>query len=159
MEAIGQLAGGIAHDFNNMLTVILGNTEFALDELPADHPRRADIEEIRKAALRAAALTHQLLAFSRKQMLAPRVLRLGHVVGELIPMLQRLLGETVELKTGLGDQDPVKADQRKLEQVLSNLSVKPADAMPGGGSLAIETADVMVDQAFARRHPPIQPGP
>jgi two-component system cell cycle sensor histidine kinase/response regulator CckA len=159
MEAVGQLAGGIAHDFNNMLTAIIGNAEFVLEELPEGDPRRADVEEIERAGHRAADLTHQLLAFSRKQMLAPRVLHLGDIVSQVSPMLRRLIGEAIDLKTVVGDRQRVKADAGQIEQVLVNLAVNARDAMSGGGRLTIETSDVVLDEAYAREHPTVRPGP
>ena len=158
MEAVGQLAGGIAHDFNNMLTAILGNAEFLKDALPPDEPCRADVDEITKAAERAAALTHQLLAFSRKQVLAPRVLHVGDIVSEITPMLRRLLGETIDLRTTMSDRGHVRADSVQLEQVQMNLAVNARDAMAGGGQLTIETADVQLDEAYAQQHPGVTPG-
>jgi two-component system, cell cycle sensor histidine kinase and response regulator CckA len=159
MEAIGQLAGGIAHDFNNMLTAILGNAEFLADALPEDGSLRTDVEEIQKAATRAATLTHQLLAFSRKQMLAPTVLHVGDVVGGVTPMLRRLIGETISLNTTAHDRSRVKADRGQLEQVLVNLVVNARDAMRDGGVVTIETSDAVLDEAYARRHPGARTGP
>jgi PAS domain S-box-containing protein len=159
MEAVGQLAGGIAHDFNNMLTAIIGNAEFVLEDTPPDDQRRADVEEITRAARRAATLTHQLLAFSRKQMLMPRVLHLGDIISEVTPMLRRLLGETIDLKAIVADRGHVKADAGQMEQVLVNLAVNARDAMPSGGRLTIETMDVMLDERYARDHPTVRPGP
>jgi len=153
MEAIGQLAGGVAHDFNNLLTAILGFAGFVADTLPDDDRRRTDLEEIRTAAERAATLTRQLLAFSRKQILAARVLHLGDVVGELTPMLRRLLGESIDLATTVGDRGVVKADPGQLQQVLLNLAVNARDAMGGVGRLTIATSDVTLDRAFVQRHP------
>jgi PAS domain S-box-containing protein len=159
MEAIGQLAGGIAHDFNNLLTAILGFSSFVAESLPEDDRRRADVEEIRSAGERAAALTRQLLAFGRKQILEVRVLHVGDVVGELTPMLRRLIGESIDLTTSIDDHDLVKADPGQLQQVLVNLAVNAKDAMRDGGRLTIETADVMLDDAFVRTHPSASPGP
>jgi two-component system cell cycle sensor histidine kinase/response regulator CckA len=159
MEAVGQLAGGIAHDFNNMLTAIIGNAEFVNEALPEGDPRRADVEEIERAAHRAADLTHQLLAFSRKQMLAPRVLHLGDIISQVSPMLRRLIGEAIDLKTVVGDRQRVKADAGQIEQVLVNLAVNARDAMSSGGRLTIETSDVVLDEAYAREHPTVRPGP
>jgi signal transduction histidine kinase len=156
---VGQLAGGIAHDFNNVLTAILGNAEFVLDDLPADSPLRTDVNEIKIAAERAAALTHQLLAFSRKQILAPRVLHLGDIVSGVVPMLRRLLGETFELKATITDRGHIKADGGQVEQVLVNLVVNARDAMPNGGRLTIETADVLLDETYARQHAGGRSGP
>jgi two-component system, cell cycle sensor histidine kinase and response regulator CckA len=159
MEAIGQLAGGIAHDFNNMLTAILGNAEFLADALPDQGSLRNDVEEIQHAAHRAAALTHQLLAFGRKQMLAPSVLHVGDVVGGVTPMLRRLIGETIDLRTIANDHGRVKADSGQLEQVLVNLVVNARDAMRDGGMLTIETSDAVLDDTYVRRHPAACSGP
>ena len=158
MEAVGQLAGGIAHDFNNMLTAILGNAEFLLDDLSTDDPRHADVDEIVKAGRRAAGLTHQLLAFSRKQMLAPQVIRLGDAVRDLSPMLRRLLGETIDVRIVVSEQGQVTADLGQMQQVLMNLALNARDAMESGGHLTIETADLLMDDAYARRHQTMQPG-
>ncbi len=140
MEAIGRLAGGIAHDFNNLLTAISGYAQLLLERLPAPDPAHADLEEIKKATGRAGALTRQLLAFSRKQVLQPRVLGLNEVILNMEKMLRRLLGEHIELVTclaqGLGR---VKADPLQLEQVIMNLAINGADAMPRGGRLILET--------------------
>ena len=159
MEAVGQLAGGIAHDFNNMLTAILGNAEFVLDDLSADDPHHADVDEILKAGRRAAGLTHQLLAFSRKQILAPQVIRLGDAVRDLAPMLRRLLGETINFQTMVSEQGQVTADLGQIQQVLMNLALNGRDAMTNGGHLTIETADVFLDEVYARSHPTVNPGP
>ncbi len=159
MEAIGQLAGGVAHDFNNILTAIMGYGELLLEDLGPDDRRRGDVLEIRKAAERAAALTRQLLAFSRKQVLEPRVLDLNEVVTNLDKMLRRLIGEDVELRTVLGsDLGAVRADAGQLEQVIVNLAVNARDAMPRGGKLTIETADVELDGEYAARHVGVTPG-
>ena len=143
MEAVGQLAGGVAHDFNNLLTAIIGNAELLLRAIEPEDPRRLDVVEITRAAHRAAALTRQLLAFSRKQVLQPRVVDLNAVVTELTAMLRRLIGEHVELRLqlqpGLGR---VLADPGQLEQVVTNLAVNARDAMPSGGTLTVRTADV-----------------
>jgi two-component system cell cycle sensor histidine kinase/response regulator CckA len=159
MEAVGQLAGGVAHDFNNLLTVIQGSASFLEESLPAPDERRADVEEIQRAAERAAALTRQLLAFSRKQILAVRVLHLGDVVAEVTPMLRRLLGESIDLRTEIGNRSLTKTDPGQLQQVIINLAVNARDAMAEGGQLTLETADVEIDEAFARLHSPIRPGP
>src|SRR5947199_5574048 len=143
MEAVGQLAGGIAHDFNNLLTAILGSTQLLLHNTPVGDARREDAEEIRHAGLRAAELTRQLLAFSRRQVLAPKVLDLNAVVANVDRMLRRLLGEDVELVTSLQPAaGAVNADPGQLEQVLLNLAVNARDAMPGGGRLSIGTTRV-----------------
>ena len=160
MEAVGRLAGGVAHDFNNLLTVITGRTELLLLRLTADDPRRRDIELVKKTADRAASLTQQLLAFSRKQMLQPRVLDLNDVVANMAQMLKPLIGETIELITVL---DPtlgrVKADPAQIEQIILNLAVNARDAMPQGGRLSIETADVELDTDFVDAHPGSSLGP
>jgi PAS domain S-box-containing protein len=154
MEAVGQLAGGIAHDFNNLLTAILGSTQLLLHSTPPDDARREDIEEIRNAGLRAAELTRQLLAFSRRQVLAPKVLELNAVVVNMEKMLRRLLGEDVELATSLDHgTGAVSADPGQLEQVLLNLAVNARDAMPGGGRLDLATSRFTLDQEhIERRH-------
>src|SRR5213593_3881405 len=159
MEAVGRLAGGIAHDFNNLLTAIIGTADLLLDDLPAGDPRRDDTQEIVKAAQRAAALTGQLLAFSRKQVLQPSVLDLNAVVAHMDKMLRRLIGEDIELRTVLRpDLGAVKADVGQLEQVIMNLAVNARDAMPQGGKLTIETANADLDEAYAREHATVHPG-
>jgi PAS domain S-box-containing protein len=158
MEGIGQLAGGIAHDFNNLLTAILGYAELLARSLPASDLRRGDVDEIQKAGTRAAALTRQLLAFSRKQILAPRVLQVCTVVGDVMPMLRQLLGESVDLKTVFQDRGLVKVDSGQLGQVLLNLAVNARDAMPDGGQLTIETADVEVDAHHTVPHAGVPAG-
>jgi two-component system, cell cycle sensor histidine kinase and response regulator CckA len=151
MEAVGQLAGGIAHDFNNILTAILVYGERVQGRLQHDHRARRDIEEIRKAANRAAALTHQLLAFSRKQVLKPKVLDLNGTVRDTERMLSRLIGEDIRIETALSPTPVyVKADPGQLEQVILNLAVNARDAMPKGGRLLVETRDVVWDDAGAR---------
>jgi two-component system, cell cycle sensor histidine kinase and response regulator CckA len=150
----------VAHDFNNLLTSILGHTELMLDELPGDHALRADLGEIRHAAERAADLTSQLLAFSRKQVIEPRILDLNETIGRIAGMLRRLIGEHIELATALEPTlGRVLADSGQLEQVLVNLVVNARDAMPEGGRLRIETANVVLDAAFAREHEGAHPGP
>ncbi len=159
LEAVGMLAGGVAHDFNNLLTVILGFSEVVLGELPRDEPVHDRVQQIRNAAKRAAALTRQLLAFSRKQTLAPVILNLNDLVSETEKLLRRLIGEDVVLTTVL---DPalgrVNADPGQVEQVLMNLAVNARDAMPTGGRLTIETRNVDMDAAAARQHPEGRPG-
>ncbi|HZP47814.1 MAG TPA: ATP-binding protein [Vicinamibacterales bacterium] len=159
MEAVGQLAGGIAHDFNNLLTAIQGFAGMLAESFAPHDERTEEVAEIQRAADRAAALTRQLLAFSRKQIMSTRIVRVGDVVNGIAAMLQRLLGETVQLSTVVGDAAFVKTDPSQLEQVLLNLAVNARDAMPQGGCLTIETSDVMLDEAFARQHPSVQPGP
>jgi PAS domain S-box-containing protein len=156
MEAIGRLAGGVAHDFNNLLTVIKASTGFLLDELDPADPRREDARHVAAAAERAAGLTRQLLAFSRKQILEPRVLDVNTVVSNLRPMLARLIGEDVRVEVKLAESaGSVMADVGQLEQVLINLAVNARDAMPDGGRLMIETAELTIDErtalAYARR--------
>jgi PAS domain S-box-containing protein len=153
MEAVGQLAGGIAHDFNNLLTAILGYADLLATEAGEESPLLGSIEEIRKAGERAANLTRQLLAFSRRQLLEPKVLNLNALVSNIEKMLRRLIGDHVELVTAL---DPrlghVRADAGQIEQVIMNLVVNARDAMGKGGTLTIETKDVELDEVFARDH-------
>jgi hypothetical protein len=159
MEAIGRLAGGVAHDFNNLLTGITCYTELLASSMNNTDPRRNDVEEIKKAAERAATLTRQLLAFSRKQILTYTVVDLNAVVTSMEKMLGRLIGEDIELATrldsGLG---PVKADVGQLEQVIVNLAVNARDAMPNGGQLILETANVELNNAYTAIHPEVQTG-
>jgi PAS domain S-box-containing protein len=157
MEGIGRLAGGVAHDFNNLLSVILSCSSFALESLP-EGPVREELVEIQRAGERAVTLTRQLLAFSRRQLLKPEALDLNRVLTEMEKLLQRLLGEDVELKKVLSpDLWPVKADPGQVEQVLVNLVANARDAMPGGGTLTIETANVEVD-ATGVAHVAVKPG-
>jgi PAS domain S-box-containing protein len=159
MEAIGQLTSGIAHDFNNMLAVVLSSASFLLRGLDKADPRREDVEEITLAAERAASLTRQLLAFSRKQVLEPRLLDLSAVVGNLEKMLRRLVGEHIELATVLPtDLGTVKADAGQMEQVIINLVVNARDAMRGGGKLRLETANVELDSSYPHKRAFVQPG-
>ncbi|SRR5579871_1897699 len=159
MEAVGRLAGGIAHDFNNLLMVISGYSEFLLDRLSPDPALRGPAQEIASAAGRATSLTRQLLAFSRKQMLAPKILDLNAVVSENLRMLTRMIGEDIDLMMipalGLG---AVRADAGQVEQVIMNLAVNARDAMPAGGKLTIETSNVSLDEEYARFHAPLRPG-
>jgi signal transduction histidine kinase/CheY-like chemotaxis protein len=159
MEAIGRLAGGVAHDFNNLLTIITGRTSMLLDLATTDRARR-DLEIVLEAGQRAAVLTKQLLAFSRKQVLQPRVLDLGRVVAELAPMLRRLIGEDIDLGIVAGAPEcPVVADPGQVEQVIMNLVVNARDAMPRGGRITIETGTVELDEAYVRDHVGVQRGP
>ena len=159
LEAIGRLAGGVAHDFNNLLTAIQGYSELTLSDL-GTHPLREQIEEIRKAAQRAATLTRQLLTFSRRQVVAPRVLDLNAVVRSLQSMLRPLIGENVALTAALTEPlCEVRADQGQLEQVIVNLVVNARDAMPDGGTITIETARADVRAGEARRYSGANPGP
>jgi hypothetical protein len=160
MESVGRLAGGVAHDFNNLLTVINGHSDLMLGRLNEGDPLRNSLAEIRKAGGRAADLTRQLLAFSRKQIVEPEPVDLNHLVAETRDMLERLAGEDIELVTALAPGlGPVMADPGQLHQVLLNLVVNAKDAMPGGGSLTIETANVDLDQGYAAAHFEIPPGP
>jgi PAS domain S-box-containing protein len=159
MEAVGRLAGGVAHDFNNLLTAITGYSDLSLRRLePGDH-LHVNITEIKRAAERAAALTHQLLAFSRKQVLLPRVLDLNGIVSEMDKMLRRMIGEDLEL---LFDLTPalgrVKADPGQIQQILMNLVVNARDAMPDGGKLTIQTANVYLDEEYTHQHVAVVPG-
>jgi hypothetical protein len=159
MEAVGRLAGGIAHDFNNLLTAILGSSDFLLEDSSLDDQRRADVEDIRQGAQRAAALTRQLLAFSRQQVLAPRVLDLNALIADLEKMLRRLIGEDIQFRTALAPGvGAVRADPGQLEQVIMNLAVNARDAMPHGGKLTVETANADLDDAYAQAHLPAVPG-
>jgi PAS domain S-box-containing protein len=159
MEAIGRLAGGIAHDFNNLLMVISGYSEFLLDRLGPDPALRGPAQEIAGASQRASSLTRQLLAFSRKQMLAPKILDLNGVVTENLKMLTRVIGEDIDLvmvpAPSLG---AVRADAGQIDQVIMNLAVNARDAMPSGGKLTIETSNVSLDEEYARFHAPLRPG-
>ena len=160
MDTVGRLAGGIAHDFNNLLTIVNGTTDLALADLKEGDPLRSDLEQVREAGERAAALTRQLLAFSRRQIMKPEVLNLGALVANLQGMLRRLIGEDIALVVLPPTQTgSVMADPGQIEQVVMNLVVNARDAMPGGGTLIIETRDVEIDEAFAAEHPPTPPGP
>ena len=159
MDSLGQLAGGVAHDFNNLLTVIKGRLELARAALALGDPRREDLEAAARSADSAARLTQQLLAFSRKQVVDPRVLALGEVVQRIEDMLRRILGEDVELRTAIdADAGAVRMDRGQLEQVLLNLAVNARDAMPNGGRLAIEVSNVTLDEAGARELGGLGPG-
>jgi two-component system cell cycle sensor histidine kinase/response regulator CckA len=159
MEAVGQLAGGVAHDFNNLLTAIMGYSEIALELLGDEQEVSSAVKEIEKAGVRAATLTRQLLAFSRKQLLSPAVLDPNAVIDDVNALLRRLIGEHIDLRIERDiEVGAVKADPNQLEQVLLNLAVNARDAMPGGGVLSIETRAAEVDAGYARTHPDLPPG-
>jgi two-component system cell cycle sensor histidine kinase/response regulator CckA len=159
MEAIGRLAGGVAHDFNNLLTVILGYTQIMADGLPAGSRLADSTGQIKSAAERAAGITRQLLAFSRKQVLSPRIVNLNDTMMNLDSLLRRLIGEDIEVLT-IPDNDlgSVKADPGQIEQVIMNLALNARDAMPNGGKLTLETANAQLDASYASEHQPITPG-
>ena len=160
LEAIGRLAGGIAHDFNNILTAILSTSELLLVDVVPGSRVHDDVDEIRKAAQRAAGLTRQLLVFSRQQVLEPRVVDVNALVVEAQQLLRRLIGEDVELRTTLAPSlEAVRADPSQLEQVILNLVMNARDAMPRGGVITIETSNVELDGGYADRHVPVRPGP
>jgi PAS domain S-box-containing protein len=159
MEAVGRLAGGIAHDFNNLLMVISGYSEFLLERLGDEPQLRGPAQEIASASERASALTRQLLAFSRKQMLAPRIVNLNDIATENLKMLTRMIGEDIDLVMIPGQNLwSVRADGGQIEQVIMNLAVNARDAMPSGGKLTIETANVTLDEEYSRVHAPLRPG-
>ena len=160
MEAVGRLAGGIAHDFNNILTAILGTTSLMAETIGADSPARLDLLEVEKAARRAAGLTHQLLAFSRRQVLEPQVIDANDLVRDVEAMLRRLIGENIELRTILSpDAGTVRADPGQLEQAIVNLVVNARDAMPRGGRVTVETASAEFDSQYVTGHAAAVPGP
>jgi two-component system cell cycle sensor histidine kinase/response regulator CckA len=160
MEAIGRLAGGIAHDFNNLLTAIVGYADLALNQVRRDDPLHQDLQSIRKAGESAASLTRQLLAFSRKQMLQPQIVDLNGVVSRMNTLLRRLIGEQIQLDRRLVQPVArVSADPGQIEQVILNLALNARDAMPGGGTLSIETANVTLDAAYVAAHPGSSEGP
>ena len=159
MEAVGRLAGGIAHDFNNLLTVILGYSQILTDGVPAGSRLAESTAQIKSAAERAAGITRQLLAFSRKQVLSPRVINLNDVMLSLDSLLRRLIGEDIEVLTvPAKDLGSVRADPGQIEQVLMNLALNARDAMPGGGKLTLETSNVTLDESYAREHQTVEPG-
>jgi PAS domain S-box-containing protein len=159
LEAVGMLAGGIAHDFNNLLTAIGGFTDIVLETLPAGDERRGDLQEVAKAAQRGAALTRQLLAVSRRQILQPSVLDVNDVVAEVQKLLHRTIPRNIDVQLELASNlGLVRADRGQIEQVLLNLAINAGDAMPDGGRLRLATTMVAVDEAAARRHPPMSPG-
>jgi PAS domain S-box-containing protein len=160
MEAIGRLAGGVAHDFNNLLTAIIGNADLALLDLGPEHPLRAPLEEVLRASSRAAELTRQLLAFGRRQVIAPRALDLNAVVENLHRMLTRVLGEDIDLQTSLARPlGAVRADPGQVEQCLINLAINARDAMPAGGRLRLTTTERELDETACRGLPTLRPGP
>ena len=158
MDAVGRLAGGIAHDFNNLLTVIRLNTELIIESFDPTDPRSDDVKQIKSAAERASSLTRQLLAFSRKQILQPRVLDMNSVVGTVEPMLRRLIGEDITITSQCIARGYVVADPGQLEQILVNLIVNARDAMPQGGRINIETNNVELDDNYTSEHAPVVPG-
>jgi len=160
MEAVGQLAGGVAHDFNNLLTVIQGYSAMVLAGLKPDDTFREPLEEIEKAAARAAALTRQLLTFSHRQVVVPRVLNLNTVINEIDKMLRRVISEDIELTLALGEQvDDIRADPGLIEQIVMNLAINAGDAMPEGGKLIIEAANLFLDKEYAGAHLATKAGP
>jgi len=158
MDAVGRLAGGIAHDFNNLLTVIRLNTEIIMDGFDPTDPRSEDVKQIRSAAERASSLTRQLLAFSRKQILQPRVLDMNSVVSSVEPMLKRLIGEDITIASTCTARGYVVADPGQIEQILVNLVVNARDAMPQGGTITVETQNVELDETYTSEHAPVIPG-
>ena len=157
MEAVGRLAGGVAHDFNNLLTVILGYAQILSDGVAAGSRQVLDsTAQIKSAAERAAGITRQLLAFSRKQVLSPRIINLNDTVMNLDSFLRRLIGEDIEVLTApASDLGSVKADPGQIEQVIMNLALNARDAMPHGGKLTVETVNVELDESYASEHQPI----
>ena len=159
MEAVGRLAGGVAHDFNNLLTVILGYSQILAEGVPAGSRLAEGTAQIRSAADRASGITRQLLAFSRKTVLSPRVINLNDVMLNIDSLLRRLIGEDIEVLTvPAKDLGSVKADPGQVEQVIMNLALNARDAMPSGGKLTLETSNVQLDESYARRHQPAEPG-
>jgi PAS domain S-box-containing protein len=159
LEAVGRLTGGIAHDFNNVLSAIIGYTDFILMKTDKEDENRQHLQEIKKAGERAAALTHQLLAFSRKQVLKPEVLDPNNVIKELEKMIRRIIGEDIIFMANLKpDVDRIKADPAQMEQIIMNLAINARDAMPTGGKLTIETANVFLDEGYANHHIAVKPG-
>ena len=159
MEAVGRLAGGVAHDFNNLLTVILGYTQIVADGVPPGSRLADSTAQIKSAADRASRITRQLLAFSRKQVLSPRIINLNDVMLNLDSLLRRLIGEDIEVLTvPANDLGSVKADPGQIEQVIMNLALNSRDAMPHGGKLTLETANAQLDETYAREHQPVEPG-
>ena len=159
IDSIGRLAGGIAHEFNNMLNIILGHSELAMDQMDPSMPLHSDLQEIRKAAERSADLTRQLLAFARKQTVAPRVLDINATVSGMLNMMQRLIGENVELVWQPDSQVwPVKMDPSQIDQILANLCINGRDAITGVGKIVIETKNAFYDESWCAKHPDFMPG-
>ncbi len=159
MESVGQLAGGVAHDFNNMLEVILGRAELAMDQLGPSHPVTADLSEIRKAAERSAHITRQLLAFARRQIVTPRLIDLNETVAGTLKMLERLIGEGIELVWRPGaDLGPIEVDPAQIDQILVNLCINSRDAVDGAGRITIETAATIIDEPFSATREECEPG-
>jgi two-component system, cell cycle sensor histidine kinase and response regulator CckA len=159
MEALGALAGGVAHDFNNLLNVINGYSDLILEELDPNNSIRTDLAQIRSAGQRAASLTSQLLAFGRKQMIQPEILNLNEAMEDICKMLSRLISESIKLTTfAQPDLWPIRVDHGQLHQIIMNLAINARDAMPGGGQLTIETANVILDENYIRNHPATTPG-
>ena len=160
MEAIGRLAGGVAHDFNNLLTPIMGYAQLEMAKLPPEDSRVTSFGEIYKAAERAASLTHQLLAFSRRQVIEPKVINLNDLMIKMDNMLRRLLTKDIELVTVPADAlDLVEADPGQIEQVILNLAVNAHDAMPNGGTLTMQTTNITLNEAYTSQHSDASPGP
>jgi signal transduction histidine kinase/ActR/RegA family two-component response regulator len=159
MESVGRLAGGVAHDFNNLLTVIFGRIGLCEQELPPDSRARKSLSEIQQAAERAATLTRHLLAFSRRQVIYPIILDLNAVVSKLREMLTRVIGEHISLHVTTGESlGSIRADLGQIDQILMNLVINAVDAMPQGGEIFIETANIELDDSYARSHPSVRPG-
>jgi PAS domain S-box-containing protein len=159
MDALGRMVGGIAHDFNNILMVITGFTEMALNKIGPEHDARAQLQEVRQAGERAHGLTRQLLAYSRKQILEPKIWDVNTIVTGVEKMLNRLIGENIRLTTSLcAEAEMIEVDRGQVEQVIMNLAVNARDAMPEGGGLTVETANVYLDEAYAATHPGVVPG-
>ncbi|MDP2158039.1 MAG: PAS domain S-box protein, partial [Nitrospirota bacterium] len=158
LESIGRLAGGVAHDFNNILSVVLGYSELSLVELPENHPVTKNLTIIREAGERAAALTHQLLAFSRKQRLQLEIVQLNSVIENIIKMLTRIIGEDIVMELHMGSVKNILADSGQIGQIIMNLAINARDAMPNGGRLTIETADLIIDEPFAPELKDVKPG-
>ncbi len=159
MESIGRLAGGVAHDFNNLMTAIIGHAEVGACELTPGHPVHAELQAIRETAERAAALTQQLLPFSRRQLVQPRTVSLNEIVATTDAMLRRLISEDIEISARLSpDLWPVRVDPDQIERVLVNLAINARDAMPHGGTLLVETANVSLDAPYVAVRPAVEPG-